>query len=127
MPEDFSMKRKWGQLLSGASFLVLLVLFAANVIRAHTLGMDRTPSVWIMLVVPAALSDLVFGNSDGYTSFKTVSGAFYQALGTGPVTGDAIDQGIRAAMALDPRAVSSETQLVGSYDKGLVDFVKLSF
>src|SRR5262245_56501282 len=120
------MNTKWSRLLSVASFLILLVLFAANVIRAHTLGMDRTPGAWVVFAIPPALSDLAFGNLGGYTSLKAVHDVFYASLGPTWVA-DTVDPAIRAVMALNPATVSSQTVLAFGDDKGIVDLVKISF
>jgi hypothetical protein len=115
-------------LLSVASFLVLLVLFAANVLRAHTLGMDRKPPWSVVLAIPPALSDLVFGNRDGYTSLKKVNEVFFASVPIGPINGATIDRAIVAVMALDPATASSQTELaVIPDDKGILDLVKISF
>ena len=121
------MKKNWSRLLSTASFLILLVLFAANTLRVHTLGMDRKPSIWVVLAIPPALSDLVFGNRDGYTSLKAVNDVFFASVPIGPINGATIDQAILAVMALNPATVSSETELLQHSDKGTVDLVKISF
>jgi hypothetical protein len=126
MLEEFPTK-KWRRLLCSASFFILLVLFAANVIRAHTLGMDRNPGKWVFFAIPPALSDLVFGNRGGYTSLKAVNDVFYAAVQEDPITGDKIDRAIRAVMALNPVAVSSQTVLAIGDDKGIIDLVKISF
>lgn len=118
--------KRWRRLLSCASFVVLLVLFAANVFRAHSLGMAHSPSPWVVFAIPPALSDLVFGNRHGYTSLNVVNDAFYAAL-QGKHDGDTVNRAIREVMALNPHAVSSQTQLLGDEDKGIVDLVKISF
>ncbi len=118
--------KKWKRLLSGASLTVLLVLFAANVIRAHTLGMDHSPPLWVVLAIPPALSDLAFGNRDGYTSLKAVNEAFYASL-QGKRDGPLVSRAICEVMALNPDAVSSQTELIMDDDKGIVDLVKISF
>jgi hypothetical protein len=127
MFEDFPMKKKWRRLLRGASFFLLLILFTANVIRAHTLGMERPPSMWLVLAIPPALSDLVFGNRDGYTSLKVVNDVFYGSVSMASINGAMIDRAILAVMALNPDTVSSRTELLENDDKGLVDLVKSSF
>jgi hypothetical protein len=122
------MKRTWGQLLSSASFLVLLVLFAANVIRAHTLGMDGSPPMWVVNAIPPALSDLAFGNRGGYTSLKAVNDVFYASVPMSDrIDGAAVDRAILAVMALNPAAISSQAELLSKDDKGIVDLVKMSF
>ena len=126
MVDDFPVKEKWRRLLCSASFFLLLVLFAANVIRAHTLGMDRTPPLWVVLAIPPALSDLVFRNRDGYTSLKTVNDAFYASL-QGKRDGPLVERAIREVIALNLDAVSSPTELIMDDDKGIVDLVKISF
>jgi hypothetical protein len=129
MLDDSPMKKNWRRVLSSASFLVLLVLFAANVIRAHTLGMHRTPPIWVVLAIPPALSDLVFGNRDKYTSLKAINDVFYASVSVpiGSINGTTIDRAIRTVMALNPNAVSSQTQLLQNDDKGIIDLVKISF
>jgi hypothetical protein len=127
MLEESPVTKKWRRSLCSASFFILLVLFAANVIRAHTLGMDRKPPIWIVLAIPPALSDLAFGNRDGYTSFKAVNDVFFASVPIGSINGATIDRAIIAVMALDPNAVSSQTELLGNDDKGIVDLVKISF
>src|SRR5690349_18833298 len=121
------MNKNWSRLLSTASFLVLLVLFVANVIRAHTLGIDRNPGVWAVMAIPPALSDLAFGNRGGYTTLKVVNDVFYASLPPTWTVGDSIDLAIRTVMALDRATVSSQTVLAGGDDKGIIDLVKISF
>jgi hypothetical protein len=120
------MTKKWGRLPSSASFLVLLVVFGANVIRAYTLGMDHHPPKWLIEAIPAALSDLAFGNRDGYTSLKAVNDVFYTSL-QGKRDGAMVDRAIREVMAVNQNAVSAQTELLGDEDKGIVDLVKISF
>ena len=132
MPADSPVKKKWGRLLCSASFFILVVLFAANVIRAHTLGMGHYPPMWVVDAIPPALSDLAFGNRDGYTSLKAVHDVFYTSLQSNNPNllrdGTMVDRAIREVMALNPNAVPLQTQLLATQDdKGIVDLVKISF
>jgi len=120
------MNQTWRRLPSRASFFVLLVLFGANVIRTYTLGMDDRPPKWLVEAIPPALSDLAFGNRDGYTSLNVVNDVFYTNL-QGKRDGATVNRAIREVMALNPHAVSSQTQLLGDEDKGIVDLIKISF
>jgi hypothetical protein len=132
MLEDSPVTKKWRRLLCSASFFILLVLFAANVIRAHTLGMGYYPPMWLVDAIPPALSDLAFENRDGYTSLKAVHDVFYASLQSNnpnlPRDATMVDRAIREVMALNPNAVPLQTQVLASQDdKGIVDLVKISF
>jgi len=114
-----------------AGLLVLAALLAANVRRAHVIGMTEHPPIWVVDATPAALSDLAFGNRDGYTSLKAVSDVFYASLRDNDTTifrnSGMVNRAIGEVLKLDPRTVSRETVLLGGDDKGIVDFIKIAY
>ena len=119
------------RLLSAAGLLVLTALLAANIHRARSLGMADHPPIWVVDAIPAALSDLAFGNRDGYTSLKAVSDTYYGSLRANNPTiirnSEMVDRAIAEVLKLDPRTISRETVLLGGDDKGIVDFIKIAF
>jgi hypothetical protein len=113
---------------------VVLVLFAANVGRVFSLGMENRPPIWVVDAIPIALSDMVFGHRNDYTSLTAVDSVFYHTLESPPgQTHDSklVARAIANVLALDPRTISRESMLpgrtLGTDDKGIVDFVKLAF
>ena len=105
--------------------LVSIVLaFGLNLRTATELGLDRRPSSWTAAWIPAALSDLYYGGPGNYTGLVSVRDAFEQRT-TGP---DSYNEAIRRTLAELPRsAAGSETHLLGTDDKGSLDFAKLAF
>ena len=119
------------RLLLVAGLLALAALLAVNVRRAHAIGMADHPPVWVVDAIPAAVSDLAFGNRDGYTSLKAVSEVYYASLranNPGLIRdSEMVDRAMAEALKLDAQTMPRETVLLGGDDKGIVDFIKISF
>jgi len=118
--------------LVGAS--VVLILFAANIGRMFSLGMEDRPPIWVVDAIPIALSDMVFGHRNDYTSLVAVDTVFYNTLESPPGLkhdSNLVARAIANVLALDPRTISRESKLpgrtLGTDDKGIVDFVKVAF
>jgi len=111
--------------------LLMAFLFAANVWRMFSLGMDKHPPFWVVDAIPPALSDLRFGGRGDYTVYNDVSDVFYKALRAQSLALDhdsgMVQRSMAAVMALDPSRISRKTVLLGGEDKGIVDFVKIAF
>ncbi len=118
-------ERPWWRLALG--FCILLALMGANINRMRMIQMDEWPAMWTVDAIPAAISDLKYGNRDGYTSFDAVDSAFYGVMKRENYVSPGIDRATAAALDLNPRTMRRETHVLGGDDKGIVDFVKLSF
>lgn len=106
------------------ALVLIVVAFWLNLRTATDLGLDRRPSSWTAAWIPAALSDLHFGGPGDYTGLVTVRDAFESKV-SGP---DSYNEAIRRTVAETPReSVGSATHLLGTDDKGSLDFVKLAF
>ena len=106
------------------ALVLILAAFGLNLRTAIDLGLDRRPPSWTMAWVPAAISDLYFGGPGDYTGLVVVRDAFESKL-SGP---DSYNEAIRRTIAETPRSSTSrETHLLGTDDKGTLDFVKLAF
>ena len=119
---------------------VLALLLAAglgfaNIERVRNLGkdldppegMDRTPPIWIVDAIPAALSSQLFESPADYTALRAVRDRFYADLKDQFRNSNSVDHAIAAVRSLDRAAISRETVLLGGDDKGIVDFIKISF
>ena len=116
-----------GRIVPILGYVVLSVLFAANLSRVKSLHMDEHPPVWVYDAIPPALSDVVFKNQDGYTSLKDISDHFFAVMKNQQHDSQMIDRAIGSVLQLDRTTISRKTILLGNDDKGIVDFVKVSF
>jgi hypothetical protein len=106
---------------------MVALAFGATVLRAHSLGVDTHPPGWVVDAVPPALSQVVFGWDRHYTSLGVVSDTFREATSKQPMDAAHIDAAIARVQAIDRRVVGDQYELLGSDDKGIVDFVVVSF
>jgi hypothetical protein len=127
-PRSSVQPRTWTVTLG---WLILVVLAWGNIQRVRSLGMPENPPFWVVDAIPPVLSHLEFGQRADYTSLKDVSDTFYHALRleSSALEHDSttVARAISATLSLDRKAVSRETILLRDDDKGLVDFVHLSF
>jgi hypothetical protein len=107
--------------------LMLLGLFAANIVRVRSLQMDEHVPIWVYDAIPPALSDLAFRAHGGYASLRAVSEGFYHAMGGQMHESKIVGLAINQVLQMDQKTMSTETILLGGDDKGIVDFVKISF
>jgi len=115
------------QLARFLGLLTLAALFAANIGRTVSLGMQDYSPIWVLDAIPAALSDLAFGQRGDYASLKVVSSTYYGYLSNHPHDSRGVAEAVRQVLSLDPSRMSRETILLGGDDKGIVDFVKIAF
>jgi hypothetical protein len=114
--------------LSSLLGVILAVgLFALNLLRVGNLEMGQGPPIGVYDAIPPALSRLAFSSGDGYRSLKSVSDRFYVAMRNQPHDSITIERAISAVRRLGPGWISRGTILLGSDDKGIVDFVTTSF
>jgi hypothetical protein len=109
------------------SLMLLGVVYGLIIYRVQSLEMDIRSAPWVIEAVPAALSDVVFGHRVRYTTLTIVDGAYWEGLKTTARTADDIDAVMAQIEALDRSRIGSEYKLLGSDDKGIVDFVALAF
>ena len=104
--------------------LLIAAAFALDVMAANRLGQLCTLVGWPVDVMPAVLSQLRWGHAADDSQLAAVNAVFRAAL-----TGfdcASVDRAIGAVLQL-PEDISRETSLLGTDDKGIVDFVLLSF
>ncbi len=92
--------------------------------RAIVFGMDINPGTWAVYSIPHSMSDLVFGSTKKYTSNREVRNAFTGELNTdkGSVNG-----AINRILRLDKAKLTDGLYLWENEDKGIIDFVSMSF
>ncbi len=89
--------------------------------------MDRTPPVWVVDAIPAALSNQIFGSPADYTALRAVRDRFYMDLNGQFRNSRSVDHAIATVRSLDHASISREAVLLGGDDKGIIDFIKISF
>ena len=106
---------------------LLPVLFGlwANLDEVRSLGMHRNPPGWQVDAIAPVISGLYFGHAWNYTGLVDVRDRFLSRV-TGHDSAT-LNAAIASTLATDPGSVSREYYLLGSDDKGVVDFVALSF
>lgn len=100
--------------------------FAATVYRATSLGMPTQMPMWVVMVIPSALSEVVFDDDNRYTVLKPVYQEYYSRLATN-LDAASVNAAISAVMRLDPNHIDRGYELLWDDDKGMVDFVALAF
>jgi hypothetical protein len=102
--------------------MIVSAAMAANLYQAAELRLPETVSPSAIAAVPAALSVTRFHHTANYTALRQVTDAFFGAAGRSTV-----NAGIAHALALDDKTFTREYVLPGLDDKGIVDYVRLSF
>jgi hypothetical protein len=106
--------------------LLVGLAFGLNIERGLALKLDRTAPTWVADAMPPALSCILFHHDKRYTTLTAVHEAFYQGSTAPPRTAPAIDAAIAAVAAIHDR-IDRSYALLGSDDKGIVDFVEGAF
>ena len=107
-----------------AGFLLLAFAVTLDVMMAERLGQFCVLPGWTVDAIPAVLSQLHWGHAADDSQLSAVNDVFRGALrGFGCAS---IDQAITSVLQL-PAGISREISLLGTDDKGIVDFVRLSF
>lgn len=106
-----------------AACMVFLIFFAfmMNIQRSIKLEMDVKPSMWSINAIPYALSKLVF-DQEKYISNKVVYDAFMHGRNT--ISNNA---GIDYVLNLEKSSIGKDFILWDIEDKGIIDYVSLSF
>jgi hypothetical protein len=103
----------------------------ANVERSRQLQMKELIPWWTVAAIPAVVSSKYFDSREPYTANTTVSGTFWAgALGTPNPRKKRtdVDASTQRVVALTKKQVDRRQNIsLGLDDKGVVDFVRLSF
>ena len=137
---------KWTQVLLGRRALsvyavvLLMAAFLLNVSRIVKIGMVQAPAAWAVDAIPPAVSELYYGNKVRYTNLTEVSAFFYKQLGLNPIMYQTREGKSLSAKQINPiitqlverskhhGPVSTTYGLMETGDdKGIVDFVEVSF
>jgi len=110
---------RWGAVVLAA------LAYSANVAIVLASGMHRSPPMWYIDAIPPAISTLEFGHPSDYTGLAAVRDEFHARARSDEAGG--LNWAIQAATRLDPKTISRTKYLLGPDDKGVVDFVRLSF
>jgi len=105
-------------------FLAALA-YLANVKSVFDLKMHRRPPGWYLDAIPPALSTLEYGHPSDYTGLVVVRDEFRAHVRSDDAEG--LNPAIQAAAQLSPGTMARTRYLLGADDKGVVDFVKVSF
>lgn len=116
-PPPPSALRRW------LALALIALLFGANVWRAIELRLPWEPPGWVLVGVPPVISQLQYGHPHDYTTLTAVKTVFEAR----PGGYEPIDAAIADAMALDPSSIDRSWELLGADDKGIVDYVWISF
>jgi hypothetical protein len=103
---------------------LIVVAFILDVMAADRIGQFCVLVGWPVDAIPAILSQLRWGHAADDSQLSVVNAAFRGAL-TGYDCAS-VDRAIAAVLKL-PENILQETTLLGTDDKGIVDFVLLSF
>jgi len=103
--------------------MIVSAAIGANLYQAAELRLPETVSPWAISAVPAALSVTRFHHTANYTALRQVTDTFEAGL----TEGATVNASIARALALDDKTLTREYVLLGNYDIGIVDYVRLSF
>jgi hypothetical protein len=111
-------------LISVFCIILIIIAFSLTLKRAIWLGMDVNPGYWAGEAIPGAISDIVFDNKIKYTTNATVTDEYKKEL----VAQSTINRAIEKSLNLDKTKIGKEVYILfGNDDKGILDFVTLSF
>jgi hypothetical protein len=111
------------KLLIGA--LLIFCLFI-NIDMLNRLRLDNYISHWASAAIPVALSSMNLGNKSNYTGLVDAKEIFLIAT-RNSFENKAVDAGISAILSLQDKNLSTATYLLGTDDKGIVDYIKVAF
>jgi hypothetical protein len=112
-------------------FLLLLLVVAAalllNVLRAAQLGVFHNAPIWVLHAVPAALTQMYAKSTPRYTISTDIHDAYFAAPWQPPGSRAEINKAISKISTFNFDKAKSSYVLLPGDDKGIVDFVELSF
>jgi hypothetical protein len=131
MNEAVSPPQSWSGWLFGLGLIVACLWL--NIHEMYALKLDRFSTLWINETVPAVISDLQFNGPGDYTALDSVRDLMTSdpnlplELSIKGATSQALDQGIRRALAHRGQPIKFNPYLVTTDDKGVIDFIKGAF
>lgn len=115
-----SWSRQVSLLLSG---LALLLAFFWFMRETSALGMKRSMPMWVIDAIPPALSEAVCGHTKRYTALESV----HEELARAGNSEEAVNAAIARVVSRRDQPQGEHYVLLGSDDKGIVDFVRIAF
>lgn len=95
---------------------------ALTLFQSISLKMDKESPGWVIDAVPPALSNSAF-NAKKYTTLTYIHDYFYKETQTAA----SINQTIKNILNFKKEEIGEQYKVLGSDDKGIVDFVQISF
>jgi hypothetical protein len=107
--------------------MVAAVVFWLNVTRAEDEGVFKNPPIWVLDAIPAALSHIFIASASRYTVSTDIADVYYGIPRQSPQSETDVNSAIAKVSRQDFRVAKPGYALLGNDDKGIVDFVELSF
>lgn len=105
-------------------FVGILFIMCINI--SKTFNMDTNPGTWAIYAIPHSLSKMVFKSDKKYTSIKSVRDTFTGSLNY-EATKDDVNKAINATLLLEIKQIDKGLYLWENEDKGIIDFISISF
>jgi len=106
--------------------LLLTLCLFINIDMLHRMRLDNFISHWASAAIPVALSSMKLGNKSNYTGLIDAREIFLSTTSNSSEN-KAVDSGITAVLGSQDKKISMSTYLLGTDDKGIVDYVKVAF
>jgi hypothetical protein len=101
--------------------------FWLNVHRAEDEGVFENAPIWVLDAVPAALTNMLVASAPRYTISDAVAEGYFVSPRQPPTAVAAVNSAIAKISRQDFGDAKPGYALLGNDDKGIVDFVELSF